>query len=300
MTLHGWIIYNGFLRGDKFRDFAEMLQTAAMEQGHNAHMLTNDAIMNDLSANSAKSLALGENRLPDYVVFTDKDIYLANTLERLGIPVFNRAESIELSDDKIKTYERLVDANLPIPETIVAPKTFGSEISREHSFLGKVVAHFGYPFVMKEAFGSFGEQVYLVHNETDLHHYLQKIGGAPFVFQQYIEASYGVDLRLQVVGDKVVAAMKRTSQDDFRANVTSGGMMETYIPTDTESELAIRATKALGADFAGVDLLLGSGDERYVCEVNSNAHIRNLLDCTGINAAPYMIQHIEQKLKLGF
>src|SRR5699024_1170652 len=137
-------------------------------------------------------------------------------------------------------------------------------------------------FIMKEAFGSFGEQVYLVENERDLHYYVNKIGGSPFVFQQFIQASFGVDIRVQVLGDRVVAAMKRTSKDDFRANVTSGGTMEPYEPSDDEEKLAIAATKAIGADFAGVDLLLGSENKRYVCEVNSNAHIRNLLNCTNI------------------
>lgn len=290
MTLDGWIVYNGFLPSDKFRDFAEMLEEAAVDYGHRVTIKTNDQFINHLSNTH-------NGKLPDYVIFTDKDIYLANSFSRLGIPVFNGAEAIDISDDKIKTYERLVDADIPIPETIVAPKTFGSEISQDAAFLRKIVDHFSYPFIMKEAFGSFGEQVYLVHNEDELHYYLQKIGGAPFVFQQYIDTSFGLDLRLQVVGDRVVAAMKRSSKEDFRANVTTGGRMEVYEPNDKEKNLAIQATKAIGADFAGVDLLFGSGDVRYVCEVNSNAHIRNLLDCTGINTAPFIIEHIEESLK---
>lgn len=288
MTLHGWIIYNGFLPGDKFRDFAEMLKQAAVNREHIISLKTNDELLNDLTNSFAESK-------PDYVLFTDKDIYLANTLARADIPVFNSAEAIEVSDDKIKTYERLVDAKIPIPETIVAPKTFGIEVNSENLFLQEVIQHFTYPFIMKEAFGSFGEQVYLVHHEADLDYYLKKIGGAPFVFQQYIDASFGEDIRLQVVGDHVVAAMKRRSKNDFRANVTSGGTMERYEPNEYEKKLAIAATKAIGADFAGVDLLFGEGDERFVCEVNSNAHIRNLLDCTNINAAPFIIQHIERQ-----
>src|SRR5699024_6985907 len=121
--------------------------------------------------------------------------------------------------------------------------------------------------------------------------------GAPFVFQQFIKSSFGKDIRLQVVGDQVVAAMKRTSASDFRANVTTGGQMEPYQPTEIEKQLAIRASLALNADFAAVDLLFGENGEPIVCEVNSNAHIRNLLTCTGINSAPYIIDYIEQKLE---
>lgn len=294
MTLNGWIIYNGFLESDKFFDFAHMLQVAALDRGHHAEIKKNEEIINFLHKDSFTNY---HENLPDYVLFTDKDIYLANSLERLGIPVFNRAEAIEISDDKIKTYEKLADADIPIPDTIIAPKTFGIHFDMNRSFISTVIKHFQFPFILKEAFGSFGEQVYLVHNEQELKFYLDKIGGAPFVFQQYIEASHGVDLRLQVVGEEVVAAMKRTSKTDFRANVTSGGKMEPYEPNETEIKLAVRATKAIGAHFAGVDLLLGSNDTRYVCEVNSNAHIRNLYDCTNINVAPFIITMIEEQLK---
>jgi len=289
MALNGWVIYNGFLPSDKFRDFALMLQEAAHSKNHQLTLKRNDEIFNNFTDQYIREK-------PDYILFTDKDIYLANMFENAGIPLFNNASAIEISDDKIKTYERLIRENVPIPKTIVAPKTFGYDIDKEHPLVQHVLKHLGYPFIMKEAFGSFGEQVYLVHNEEDLQRYLSKIDGAPFIFQQFIASSFGIDLRLQVVGNQVVAAMKRSSQEDFRANITSGGTMEEYEANDYEKELAIKATKAIGAHFAGVDLLFGEGDKRYVCEVNSNGHIRNLLDCTGINVAPYIIEYIERIL----
>lgn len=290
MALHGWVIYNGFLPSDTFRDFALMLQEAAHDRNHHLTLKTNDEVINNFTDQYV-------SEKPDYVLFTDKDIYLANMLERAGIPLFNSARSIEISDDKIKTYERLLLEDIPIPKTIVAPKTFGFDISPQHPLVQQVVKEFGYPFIMKEAYGSFGEQVYLVHNEEELPGYLEVIDGAPFVFQQFIASSSGVDLRLQVVGDEVVAAMKRSSQHDFRANITSGGKMVPYEANDYEKEIAILSTKAIGAHFAGVDLLFGEDAKRYVCEVNSNGHIRNLLDCTGINVAPYIIEHIERVLQ---
>src|SRR5699024_10643134 len=97
-------------------------------------------------------------------------------------------------------------------------------------------------------------------------------------------------------GDQVITAMQRTSENDFRANVTSGGKMEPYEPNESQKRLAIEATKAIGADFAGVDLLFGENDQPIVCEINSNAHIRNLLDCTGVNVAIDLVTYIEKDL----
>ena len=288
MSSRAWIIYNGFLQADSFYDFANMIREAAEALGHDAELHTNNEIISILDNN----LHIQRQDLPDYVVFTDKDIYLARQLELLDVPVFNSSAAITTSDDKIKTYQLLAKVGLPIPKTIVAPKTFGIPSVFDEQYLQYIKQTFSFPFVMKEAFGSFGEQVYLIENDDDLMTNLAKMGDKPFMFQQFIETSFGKDLRLQVVGDKVVAAMKRTSDQDFRANVTNGGKMKPHKPTIEEAQLAIRASQLIGADFSGVDLLFGHHGP-IVCEINSNAHIRNIFDCTGINAAYDIVQYID-------
>lgn len=72
--------------------------------------------------------------------------------------------------------------------------------------------------------------------------------------------------------------------------------MESYEPSSEEIDLAIRAARAVGASFAGVDLLFGS-DGPLVCEVNSNAHFKNLLSCTGINVAEEILTFIQKDLR---
>lgn len=65
---------------------------------------------------------------------------------------------------------------------------------------------------------------------------------------------------------------------------------------ENTEKLAVAAAKAIGADFAGVDLLFGRDSELLICEINANAHIRNLYECTGVNAADYMITYIKKEL----
>ena len=112
------------------------------------------------------------------------------------------------------------------------------------------------------------------------------------IFQQYIECGNS-DLRLQVVGDKVVAAVRRTSAGDFRANATLGGKMTTYEPTSDEVELAIAAARAVGAEIAGVDIL--PGEKPLLCEVNGNAHFKRLMDATGVDVADKIVDYIISK-----
>lgn len=297
MSLTCWIIYNGSLPGNKFLDFAHMLQKAAEQKGHQVRLYKNNELLSYLHTHSVGFIQRQKMQLPDYVIFTDKDIYLAKQLEHLGIRLFNRANTIAVSDDKILTYQELAKQKITIPKTIIAPKTFTNHLSIDDYYLLKISDLLLFPLIIKEAFGSFGEQVYLINSFDELKEKIKSLNGAPFVFQQFIKSSFGKDIRLQVVGDQVVAAMKRTSESDFRANITTGGQMEPYQPTEIEKQLAIRASLALNADFAGVDLLFGENGEPIVCEVNSNAHIRNLLTCTGINSAPYIIDYIEQKLE---
>ncbi|WP_373892970.1 ATP-grasp domain-containing protein [Virgibacillus natechei] len=291
MNLHGWIIYNGSLPGNKFLDFAKWIQNAAAKKDSQATIYKNNELLSYLGTGETGLLQQEGQTLPDYVVFADKDIYLAKQLEALGVPVFNSAKAIQRSDDKIDSYQHLARQKLPFPETIIAPKVFSNTTS-DNTSIEPAINTLGFPMIVKEAFGSFGQQVYLVHTKEELQSKVKALQGKAFLFQEFIASSYGKDMRLHVVGNKVVAAMKRHATDDFRSNVSAGGTMEAYTPTDHEKELAIAATKAIGADFAGVDLLFGPDKSPLICEINSNAHIHNMYNCTGINVADFIMDYI--------
>ena len=141
-------------------------------------------------------------------------------------------------------------------------------------------------------------QVYLAESEEEVFSYTKKLEGIPFLYQKYLEKSAGRDVRLQVVGNQVVASMYRYSENgDFRANLSSGGSMKPYLASEREKALAVRTVEALGLDFAGVDLLFSeNGEADFVCEVNSNAHFKNIHTCTGVNTADCIMEYIFGKL----
>lgn len=286
--MQGILVVNGFLTTSKFTELTELFCDAAKQQGIQLDVYTNiEYFVGYYEQNQAE-------KLPDFVLFWDKDILLAKYLESISIPVFNCSEGIEICDDKRKTYMALKGGGIPTPYSLIVPMTYENIGYRNISLwdnmgVGNTIA---YPLILKEAFGSFGEQVYRVDNREELCKMIQKLDGKPLMIQENIESSYGQDLRLQVVGNQVIAAMRRYSENDFRANITAGGKMEAYQPDEKACTLAIEACKAVKCDFAGVDLLFGKDGEYLVCEVNSNAHFKNLLDCTGINAAEYIIKYI--------
>lgn len=295
LKMNGWIIYNGYLRGNKFLDFAEWLQRAASHKGIDTIIWKSSELLSYLTSQRLDLIYKDGHQLPNFVIFTDKDIYLANQLEQMGIRVYNSSDAIRISDDKILTYQALSAQKLPIPKTVIAPKIFTSDVEIDHAVCHGAINTLGLPMILKEAFGSFGEQVYLVHTIDELEKKVTSLQGKAFIFQELIDSSYGKDMRLHVVGDKVVAAMIRIASDDFRANVTAGGTTQAYQPSSEEIKIAVAATNAIGADFAGVDLLFGIDGNPIICEINSNAHIRNMYDCTGINVADYIVDYIISK-----
>src|SRR5690625_3654009 len=103
-NLHGWIIYNGILPSEDFIDFAEWLHEASLRANLTTEIIANNEVLTYLSATSLDLIREQDQSLPDFVIFTDKDIYLARQLELLGVRVFNSADAIAKSDDKIITY----------------------------------------------------------------------------------------------------------------------------------------------------------------------------------------------------
>lgn len=283
-----WIVYNGSLTSEKFKDQAILLQEAAERAGLYAELKRNYEIVMDVQQEM-------EER-PNFVVFLDKDILLATYLKEKGIPIFNDPLVIETCDNKAKQYIQLAKHQVPMPKTIIAPKVYPSYSIQHTQYYKQVLQQLGLPLIIKEGHGSFGMKVYLIETEEAFYEKTEALRGVDYVFQQFVASSRGRDIRVNLVGGEIVAAMERSSETDFRANITNGGSAKPVLLTERQQTVAKQATAAVQAEFAGVDLLFGEQDEPLVCEVNAAAHIRNIYHVTGINVADAMIAYILRKL----
>ena len=276
------LITNGFFVNSKTEEIRELLVRAFLDKGVEPVLIRN----NEFFAANFKQ------KLPelDGVLFWDKDVLLAKYLEANGIKVVNSSEALRICDDKALSAVALANAGIAMPKTVVAPFTYANIGYGNVDFLTAVTAQIDFPMVIKESHGSFGQQVYLARNFDELVHTVKNIAPKPMIFQQYVECGNS-DLRLQVVGGEVVAAVRRSSLNgDFRANATLGGKMTAYAPTAEQVELALAAAKAVGAEIAGVDIL--PGEKPYLCEVNANAHFKRLMDATQIDVAAKIIDYV--------
>lgn len=300
LNTYGWLIYNGGLKTPKYMELNKLYADAAKKLNIEIKLLANDELYACIENGQAqiKSTRHKELSKPQFILFLDKDIRLAKQLEKLGYKLFNSSEVIENCDDKMRTAQVLSGHNIKMPKTLFAPLYFYGTGTGNPAldFVLTLEEELGYPMVIKEAFGSFGAQVYLVHNRDELLIKQKELIYKPHLYQEFIKSSTGRDVRIYVVGEKVVASMYRHSDTDFRANISNGGSMQPYTPNEAFCQMAIHATKALGADFTGVDLLFGPNDEPILCEVNSNAHIKNIYDCTGIDVAEFIFKYIKEKI----
>ena len=142
-----------------------------------------------------------------------------------------------------------------------------------------------------------GKGVYKADSRDELRFIMNTLKMKPHFFERYISSSAGKDVRVIVVGDRAIACMQRRSAHDFRSNIELGGRGEKVELSREFEDIAIRAAKALGLVYAGVDILYGEGGKPVVCEVNSIAFFGEIERVSGINVARAYAEEIVRLLK---
>ena len=212
--------------------------------------------------------------------------------ERMGVVVVNGSEAIDNVKDKLYTHQILAQSNLDIPKTMLLKHPI------DVNFVEK---HLGFPVIVKTISGSYGRGVFIADGKKQLKQLITMAEltkkSYDIIIQEFIKDTWGKDLRVLVVNNKVVGCMmRRATDDDFRANITRGGEGFPYEVNEQIEWLSSESSKALNLDIAGVDLLFDK--EGYkICEVNSNPGFEGMEVFTKKNIANEIVSFI--KLKLG-
>lgn len=235
----------------------------------------------------------------DFAIDLDKDAYLAKVIS-LKLPMFNSYESMMLADDKMQSILALYHNGVNVPLTIPAPLCYISNPDSEklNNFLNQVEQNLLYPLVFKECHGSLGKQVFLVNNREELESIEKKYIAVPHFYEKFLAKHQGNDYRIIVVGNEVVACMERKNDNDFRSNIALGGKgsdVSNSIPY-MYKELALKASKSLGLDYAGVDVGTDDEDNPVFIEANGNAFFTEIEKVTNVNIAKIFAEYIVKKL----
>lgn len=237
--------------------------------------------------------------LPDvvYPYFNHNDhnyfsLAVARQLERMGVLIYNNAATIENVRDKLHTHQILAESGLPTPDTMLAK--FPVDIDLIESTIG-------FPVVVKTLNGALGIGVFLIENQKAFKELMELVGqtnpNIQLIFQKFVSASSGRDLRLFTVDGEVIASMERRAKDgDFKANYSSGGSVHFYDADEKCVELALRTVKALDIQIGGIDLLFTDEGGYTICEANTFPGFKGLEQASGVNVAGKILESMQKKL----
>ncbi len=217
---------------------------------------------------------------------TSHGVAVLRHLEQLGIWSANSSSGIIQSRDKLHSGQILARNKIPTPATAYV---------RDMKDVGRAIDSVGgLPVVVKVTQGTQGHGVFLRHTLHETRNLVQGLlmTGKAVLLQEYISESHGKDIRAFVVGDKVVACMRRRARGrEFRSNFHLNGTVENVDISDEYREVACRAARVLGLNVAGVDLLEGVNGP-LVLEVNSSPGLEGIEKASGANVAGAIIDFV--------
>lgn len=291
--LKGKIIINPFLIPIQSVNQANRLKAEFDSLGVDVEIVSNGYLLSGIKDSCVVS-ALKE---ADFIIYLDKDKYLSNLLEKCGVRLFNRHDAVRICDDKAETCICLSNHGIKIPDTVFGCLCYLADKTVQEESADKIAEQLGYPVIVKESFGSMGKGIYKVENRQELVSVMEKVKLKPHLFQKYISAKCGTDIRIIVVGGKAVACMERKNPNDFRSNIATGGTGTAIVPPQEFISVAEKCAEVIGLDYCGVDLLYGESNEPVVCEVNSNAFFDGIESATKVNVARLYAEHVIKSIK---
>ncbi len=241
---------------------------------HRGRPVVADAVIPRMSSRSATPFALAVLR----------------QLETSGACVLNRANAIDLARDKLRSLQALAGAGVPVPLSFL--------LSRR-SQVRRAIDRVGTPAIVKLARGTHGVGVMLADGEESLRTLLATLFdlSTDSVVQRFHAECRGRDLRAFVVGDRVVAAMRRTARKgEFRANLHRGARGDRAVLDRTTRSIVLRAVRTVGLEVAGVDLL-EANDGTLVLEVNSSPSLEGIERVTGEDVGCEITIHAERLVR---
>jgi len=275
------------------------LLRAALELGHVAEVVDFRKVQACVGRVSLPPLLIGEGK-PDLADFDaiivrtmppgslEQVVFRMDVLQALanrGVKILNPPRALEVCVDKYLALERLQQAGLLVPETIVCQRADAALDAFEQ--LGRDV-------VVKPIFGSEGRGMMRITDPELAWRTFRAIERTQAVLylQRFIRHP-GWDLRAFVLNGKVIASVRRVSAGDWRTNVAQGARAELFKLTSSQEELALLASAAVGTIAAGVDLLPGPNGEIYLIEVNAVPGWRALSPATGVDVARAIVNACE-------
>ncbi len=216
---------------------------------------------------------------------TGYGLSVVNQFDMMGVPVLNNSIPIARSRDKLRALQLLSRFGLDIPRTVMC--RYRDEVAQAVEQVG------GVPCIIKLIQGTQGVGVMIANSMGEVEGMLDALWGLgqEILLQEFVRESRGRDVRALVVGDRVVAAMRRQARTgEFRSNLHRGGEGKKVELARDFSEAAVKAARVIGLEVAGVDMLEARTGPK-IMEVNSSPGFEGLEKVTGVDIATPYVEH---------
>ncbi len=280
--LKGWLIY---AKEDYERNlpFARRFLDSGNNSKSNISLILKDELFYGVENNSLclKNRNRNITELPDFVINRTIDPLLSRHLEALNIKVFNSSYISEICNDKARTYLEVSQLKIPMVDTLFVDKK--SIVNRGFMF--------DYPVVVKTVGGRGGKEVMLADSYEQLSEIAEKLPGQRFVVQK-LSGNPGRDVRVFVVGKKIVGSVLRLSKDGFKANLSLGGTVESYKLNDNEIDIVMRIVNHFNFGMVGIDFIFDEKGRFLFNEIEDVAGSRTLSMTSNTDIVELYLDHI--------
>jgi ribosomal protein S6--L-glutamate ligase/gamma-F420-2:alpha-L-glutamate ligase len=287
MAIEGLLVYNVALDNARYQEEIASFLTAFRRNGLRLTPVSNIKVFNLVEENPGRFA---------FAVFWDKDIHVARYLEdEAHIPIFNNQHTIGTCSDKALTYLALRNYNVPTPQTVILPYTFNVNLLNYFEDVKDMLGDLPYPFLIKDRFESIDDKVFLVADESKFKEVLIEAGKKSLLAQQYILPQGRRIIRASVVGGYVIAAVERTRDYDDDGKLTED-VFQIKVNRQIK-KIAQSASKAVGADFAAIDMIIDRKKRIFVYSVKTNAGTMAIERATGMYISWYIARYIKKTFR---
>lgn len=228
--------------------------------------------------------SMGENNANTF------SLLLEQLEKKMNIKCFNSPQAVLITRHQMHTLQILSSHKISIPKTVFSPFKETSQQAIDCIDKKKII--------LKSMTGASGKGVLLTNSPHGTHSVVEALQNKNenVLLQECIEEFLGKSIRCMFIDNKLVATvLKESNNDNYLSHTCRGGKQRSYIPTKEEEGIALQATKVMGLDFAGIDIVQSKRGPK-ILEVNSAFGVLNMEEVTGIDVADLMIQHIEKKV----
>lgn len=284
--LNGWLIYR---KKDALENtsYIDWFIDEANKQAVRLTLVYREDITIGIAEGKQRTLIKGKSvALPDFVVVRTIEPLLQTYFETNGVRAFNAANTAHFANHKALTHLALQKLNIPMVETyFVAKDSLPSTLPLP------------YPFILKEATGRGGAQVYLIENAEQWKQKVKLLQTNDALIQKLNEP-IGKDLRVFVIGKEIIAAVLRENKKDFRANFKLGGSAIAYDLQAEDISMIEKIIQQFNFDLVGIDFLIDDAGHLLFNEIEDVVGSRILSQVTEINLLQKYITYIKENVQL--